>query len=67
MHERSEVGQEDTVATLLMPGIAVDRVQGDDLFNTRRGYRVFAEGRGAADALLSTTSLLRFTARVKGI
>ena len=67
LHESSEVGQEDTVATLLMPGIAFDRVQADDLFKTRRGYRVFAEGRGAADALLSTTNLLRFSARVKGI
>jgi translocation and assembly module TamA len=67
LHETSEVGEEDTVATLLMPGVTFDRVQADDLFKTRRGYRVFAEGRAAADALLSTTDLLSFSARVKGI
>lgn len=67
LHERSEVAQDKTVATLLMPGVTLDRLEADAVLRTRRGFRVFFEARGALDALLSTTNLLRLQARVKGI
>jgi translocation and assembly module TamA len=67
LHERSEVSGETQRDTLLMPGIAFDRLYSDDLLRPERGYRVNLELRGAHDALLSTATLLQFRARVKGV
>jgi translocation and assembly module TamA len=67
LHEQSTVAGEETTATLLMPGIALDRTRADDMLRTRRGYRVNLELRGAYDGLLSTATLLQFTAHAKGI
>ena len=52
LHEKSTVADEDTTSTLLMPGIALDRIKADDLLRTRRGHRVRMEVRGAYDGLV---------------
>lgn len=67
LFERSEVGGDETTARLLMPGIALDTVDADDILRTRRGYRISLEARAAHEALLSTTSLLQFKASSKGV
>lgn len=67
LHERSEVGNDETTATLLMPGIGIDRAYADDLLRTRRGYRVSFEARAAHEALLSTTTMLQLRAAAKGV
>ncbi len=67
LYENSQIGQEEADATLLMAGVALDRAVADDLLKTRRGYRIALEARAAHDALLSSTSLLRFHAKLKGI
>jgi translocation and assembly module TamA len=61
------VGDDDTIATFLMPGIRLDGVRADDPLITRRGYRVSLELRGAHEGLLSTASLLQLRAYAKGI
>ena len=67
LHERSLVGEDDTVATYLMPGIRLDGVKADDPLKTRSGYRVSLELRGAYEGLLSTASMLQLRAYAKGI
>jgi translocation and assembly module TamA len=67
LHERSEVGTDESRDTLLMPGIAFDRGFTDDLLRPDRGYRLAFELRGAHDALLSTTSLLQLRASARGV
>jgi translocation and assembly module TamA len=67
LHERSEVGDSVSWDTLVMPGIAFDRVHTDDLLLPEKGYRVNLELRGAHDDLLSTVTLLQFRAAVKGL
>ncbi|MCG6967074.1 MAG: autotransporter assembly complex protein TamA [Chromatiaceae bacterium] len=67
LHEKSDVGGEKTTSTLLMPGIAFDHAEGDDVLRTRRGYRVRFEARGAHEALLSTASFVQLSASAKGI
>jgi len=67
LHEQSTVADQETTATLLMPGIAIDRMRADDPLRTRHGYRVRLELRGAHERLLSTASMLQFTAHAKGI
>jgi translocation and assembly module TamA len=67
LHERSEVGEDSSRDTLLMPGIAFDRVQTDDLLRPEKGYRLNVEFRGAHDDLLSTTTMLQFRGSAKGV
>ena len=67
LYEKSTVADEDTTSTLLMPGIALDRIKADDLLRTRRGYRVRLELRGAYEGLISTATLFQTKAHVKGI
>jgi translocation and assembly module TamA len=67
LHEKSTVADEDTTSTLLMPGIALDRIKADDLLRTRRGHRVRMEVRGAYDGLVSTATLLQLKTHAKGI
>lgn len=67
LHEESTVGDQNTTATLLMPGIAFDRTKADDLLRTRRGYRVNLGLRAAYKGLLSTASLLQLTGSAKGM
>jgi translocation and assembly module TamA len=67
LHERSEIGDQTTNATLLMPGISWDRIHSDDPLRTEHGYRLHFEISGAHDALLSTATLLRLESSAKGI
>lgn len=67
LYERSEVGSTDDTYTLVMPGIALNRIQADDPLRTRHGYRITLDARGAYDGLLSTTTMLQFRASGKGI
>jgi len=67
LHERSEVANEETTSTLLMPGFSLDRTQVDDLLRARRGYRVRFEVRGSYEGLLSTASLLQLQGHAKGL
>jgi translocation and assembly module TamA len=67
LHERSTVADEENEDTLLMPGINGERVYTDDPLRTRRGYRLYAEARGAYEGLLSSVSLLQGTAGAKAI
>ncbi|MCB1773847.1 MAG: outer membrane protein assembly factor [Gammaproteobacteria bacterium] len=67
LHERSEVGGSVSRDTLVMPGIALDRVHSDDVLRPNRGYRVNLEVRGAHDDLLSTVTMLQLRASVKGL
>lgn len=67
LHERSTVAGEDVDATLLMPGITLDRIRADDPLRTRRGYHVNLEVRGAYEGLLSTATLLQLRGHAKGI
>lgn len=67
LHEKSTVADEDTTSTLLMPGIALDRIKADDLLRTRHGYRARIEVRGAYDGLVSTATLLQLKTYAKGV
>ena len=67
LHEQSEVGNTDDTYTLLMPGIALNRIQADDPLRTRKGYRVTLDARGAYEGLLSTMTMLQFRASGKWI
>jgi translocation and assembly module TamA len=67
LYERSEVAGIDDTYTLLMPGIAFNRIDADDPLRTRRGYRVLLEARGAYEGVLSTTTMLQFRASGKWI
>jgi translocation and assembly module TamA len=68
LHERSKVGDEDWITdTLWMPGIGLDHIKADNPLQTRKGYRINFEVRGAHEALFSTTSLMQLRAGAKGI
>lgn len=67
LHESSEVGNDETTATLLMPGIGWHRMVAENPLRTRRGYRVNLELRAAHESLLSTATLFRVDAHAKGI
>lgn len=68
LHEKSTVGDEDwTTDTLLMPGIGLSYIKADNPLQTRKGYRVNLEVRGAHEAVFSTTSMMQFRAGAKGI
>ena len=68
LHERSTVGdEEETTATLLMPGWSYAKTHSDNPLRTRRGYRLRFEVRGAHEALLSTATFVQVRANAKGI
>lgn len=51
------VGEEpEETRRVLYPAISVSRVRADDRLNTRKGYRIFGELRGANDNLFSDTN-----------
>jgi translocation and assembly module TamA len=66
LHERSEVGDTVSRDTLVMPGIAFERAEIDDVLRVGRGYRLNLEVRGAHDDLFSTTSMLQLRASARG-
>jgi translocation and assembly module TamA len=65
-YESSEVGDEDIHTTLLMPGIAIERLETDNPLRARRGYRINLVVRGAWEALLSSASFIQLRASAKG-
>ncbi len=67
LHEQSDVGDDRTTATLLMPGIGFERIKANNPLRTRRGYRVALEARVAHESLLSTSSFVQLRANAKGI
>jgi translocation and assembly module TamA len=58
-HDRSDLDQTATNSTLLMPGLALSRLDSDDLVLPTRGYRVSADMHGASNALFSDTTFLQ--------
>jgi translocation and assembly module TamA len=58
-HDRSDLGTSATNSTLLMPGLALSRLDSDDLVLPTRGYRVSADMHGASNALFSDTTFLQ--------
>jgi len=67
LHEQSDVGNDDTTATLLMPGIGFERIKARNPLRTRKGYRVSVSARAAYEGLVSTSSLVQLRANAKGI
>jgi translocation and assembly module TamA len=58
-HDRSDLGTSATNSTLLMPGLALSRLDSDDLVLPTRGYRVSADMHGASNAFFSDTTFLQ--------
>ena len=58
--ERRDGPTDKTVSDLLILGTNVTRTQADDAIQPRRGWRFFAQVRGASDAFLSTNSFAQF-------
>lgn len=56
-----EVGLDEGVSTLLVPGVSYERIKADDRIYTRNGYRLRASVQGADESLLSDTSFLQGT------
>jgi translocation and assembly module TamA len=56
-----EVGVDEGISTLLVPGASWERVEADDRIFTTKGYRLRLGVQGAADALLSDSSFLQGT------
>ena len=67
LHEQSEVGDDSTTATLLMPGIGFERIRADNPLRTRKGYRIGMEARAAYEGLISTSTFVQLRANAKGI
>ena len=67
LNERSEVSDSVSRDTLVMPGIAWDRVHTDNLLRPERGYRINLEIRGSHDDFLSTVTMMQLRAGVKGL
>ncbi|HEY4128550.1 MAG TPA: autotransporter assembly complex family protein [Gammaproteobacteria bacterium] len=58
-HDRSDLGNSATNSTLLMPGLALSRLDSDDLVLPTRGYRISADMHGASNAFFSDTTFLQ--------
>jgi translocation and assembly module TamA len=58
-HDRSDLDQTATNSTLLMPGLAISRLNSDDLVLPTRGYRISADVHGASNAFFSDTTFLQ--------
>ena len=67
LHERSDVGGDEDTYTLLMPGVALNRIQADDPLRTRSGHRITLDARGTSEGLVSTTTMLQLRASGKVI
>ncbi|MCB1867059.1 MAG: outer membrane protein assembly factor [Gammaproteobacteria bacterium] len=67
LYEQSEVGDDSTTATLLMPGITLERIKADNPLRTRKGYRMSMEARAAYEGVISTSTFLQLRASAKGI
>ncbi|HSF39012.1 MAG TPA: autotransporter assembly complex family protein, partial [Thermoanaerobaculia bacterium] len=56
-----EVGLDQGISTLLIPGASYERIKADDRIYTKNGYRLRLGVQGAEEALLSDTSFLQGT------
>jgi len=61
------VGRQEDVSFLSMLGMSISKTRADDLINTRAGWKLFAQIRGASDALLSDASFIQGAASAKHI
>jgi len=66
-HDESEVGGEVVAADFVIPGVTIDRTSADDALYPSRGWRLFAELRGASDTLLSSESFVQVNLAGKAI
>lgn len=55
-HDESTISDVKTVTDLVIPGVSIARTRANDALYPTRGWRVYAEVKGAADSLLSSTS-----------
>ncbi|MCW8889527.1 MAG: BamA/TamA family outer membrane protein, partial [Sedimenticola sp.] len=65
--EESQIGSENTQATLLVPGISWAKTKADNRIRPRKGYRLSLELRGAEEALLSDVRFFQAQAAAKWI
>ena len=61
------VGQQEDVSFLSMLGMSMSKTRADDLISTREGWKLFAQIRGASDAVLSDTTFIQAYASAKHI
>ena len=67
-HDVSElVDSDQEVSDMLIPGISLARTRADDALYPSRGWFLFAELRGASDAVMSTESFVQLNLRGKYI
>lgn len=59
-HDESDISGEKLTADFVIPGVSVDRSSADDALYPSRGWRLFAELKGASDTLLSSESFAQF-------
>ncbi|MCX7072958.1 MAG: autotransporter assembly complex protein TamA [Gammaproteobacteria bacterium] len=52
---------------LLVPGISIDRTEGDDPIFPRAGWYAFADAHGGSNALLSDTNFVQGTIKLRGL
>lgn len=59
-HDESDISGEEVTADFVIPGVSVDRSNANDALYPSRGWRLFAELKGASDTLLSSESFAQF-------
>lgn len=59
-HDDYRINNQDEVSDLLIGGINLERTQADDALYPEKGWRVFAQLRGASSDILSTKSFAQF-------
>ena len=65
--EDFEVGRQNGISTLVVPGVNFARSVSDDALRPTSGYRLFGEVRGTHESIGSTTSFVRFFGSAGGI
>lgn len=58
-HDVFEVGEQDDIANLLIPGINLTRTQADNTLLPEHGWRLYGQLTGASNAFFSTKSFLQ--------
>lgn len=58
-HDKSDIGGNQVTADFVIPGISLDRTSADDALYPSRGWRLFAELKGASDSLLSSETFVQ--------
>ena len=66
-HEQYDLGDESGSSTLLMPGVSYSLLRSDNQIDPNHGYRLQFELKGAAEGLLSDTSLVHANVQLKGL